>query len=35
MLRIENLCYDGWQTISFQRASVIIAELVLVYALQL
>ncbi|KAJ8105535.1 hypothetical protein ONZ43_g7391 [Nemania bipapillata] len=34
MLRINNLEYDSWQTIYFQRSTVIITELVLVYALQ-
>ncbi len=35
MLRISNLGYDSWQTIYFQRATVIITELVLVLALSL
>ncbi|TAQ83423.1 hypothetical protein B7494_g8256 [Chlorociboria aeruginascens] len=35
MLKVYNLEYDSWQTIYFQRASVIITELVLVYALHL
>ncbi|KAI1274764.1 ALG8 glycosyltransferase family ALG6 [Xylaria sp. FL0933] len=34
MLRISNLGYDSWQTIYFQRFTVIVTELVLVYALQ-
>ncbi|KAI0512780.1 ALG8 glycosyltransferase family ALG6 [Xylaria bambusicola] len=34
MLRISNLGYDSWETIYFQRATVIVTELVLVYALQ-
>ncbi|KAF4120309.1 alpha-1,3-glucosyltransferase [Geosmithia morbida] len=34
MVRIYNLEYDGWRTVYFQRASVIITELVLVFALQ-
>ena len=33
MLQIDNLGYHSWQTIYFQRATVIISELVLVYAL--
>ncbi|QBZ63880.1 hypothetical protein PoMZ_05571 [Pyricularia oryzae] len=35
MLRIKNLEYDSWQTIYFQRWTVIVTELFLVYALQL
>ena len=35
MLRVYNLEYDSWQTIYFQRFTVIITELVLVYALQM
>ncbi|KAI9826308.1 MAG: glycosyl transferase [Thelocarpon impressellum] len=35
LLQVGNLQYDSWQTICFQRASVIVAELVLVYALHL
>ncbi|KAI0399583.1 glycosyltransferase family 57 protein [Xylaria palmicola] len=34
MLRVPNLEYDSWQTVYFQRLTVIITELVLVYALQ-
>ena len=35
MLQVKNLNYDSWQTIFFQRATVIITELTLVYALHL
>jgi alpha-1,3-glucosyltransferase len=35
MVRVYNLEYDSWQTVYFQRASVIITELVLFYALHL
>ncbi|KAG0647783.1 Asparagine-linked glycosylation 8 ame [Hyphodiscus hymeniophilus] len=35
MLRVYNLEYESWQTVYFQRATVIITELVLVYALNL
>lgn len=35
MLRVYNLGYDSWQTIYFQRATVIFTELMLVYALQM
>ncbi|KAK0384861.1 hypothetical protein NLU13_7339 [Sarocladium strictum] len=34
MVRVYNLEYDSWQTVYFQRATVIISELMLVYALQ-
>ncbi|KAL2829165.1 glycosyl transferase [Aspergillus cavernicola] len=33
MLVIQNLNYDSWQTIYFQRTTVIVTELVLLYAL--
>ncbi|OAG44541.1 hypothetical protein AYO21_01031 [Fonsecaea monophora] len=33
MVQIQNLNYDSWATIYFQRSSVIITELLLVYAL--
>ncbi|KAF1812452.1 dolichyl glycosyltransferase [Eremomyces bilateralis CBS 781.70] len=33
MLRIDNLNYDSWSTVAFQRSTVILTELVLVYAL--
>ncbi|KAI1504275.1 glycosyl transferase [Biscogniauxia marginata] len=35
MLRVYNLDYDSWQTVYFQRLTVIITELILLYALQL
>lgn len=35
MLRVYNLEYDSWQTIYFQRFTVIVTELLLVYALQM
>ena len=33
MLVVKNLNYDSWQTVYFQRVTVILSELVLVYAL--
>ena len=35
MLKLFNLGYDSWQTIYFQRTTVIATELVLVFALYL
>ncbi|KAK5695038.1 glycosyl transferase [Elasticomyces elasticus] len=35
LLVVHNLNYDSWQTVHFQRATVILTELVLVYALHL
>jgi alpha-1,3-glucosyltransferase len=35
LLNVKDLGYDSWQTIYFQRATVIVTELVLVYALHL
>ena len=35
MLQVQNLGYDSWQTIHFQRATVVFSEFVLVYALYL
>lgn len=35
MLRVFNLGHDTWQTIYFQRFTVIVTELLLVYALQM
>lgn len=33
MLVVQNLGYDSWQTVYFQRATVVVSELVLLYAL--
>jgi len=33
MLKVQNLGYDSWQTIYFQRASVVVSEFILIYAL--
>ncbi len=33
MLRVDNLGHDAWSTIVFQRATVIVSDLVLYYAL--
>lgn len=35
MLKVYNLEYDSWKTIYFQRTTVIVTELVLLYALHL
>ena len=35
LLNVKSLGYDSWQTVYFQRATVILTELVLVYALHL
>lgn len=35
MLEVNNLDYDSWQTIYFQRTTVIVTELVLAGALYL
>lgn len=35
MLQVKALDYDSWQTVYFQRATVIVSELLLVYALHL
>lgn len=34
MVRVYNLEYDSWQTVYFQRTTVIVTELLLAYALQ-
>lgn len=35
MLQVKHLDYASWQTVYFQRTTVIVTELVLVYALHL
>lgn len=35
LLNVKDLNYDSWQTIYFQRTTVVLTELVLVYALHL
>lgn len=35
LLNVQALGYDSWQTVYFQRTTVILTELVLVYALHL
>jgi alpha-1,3-glucosyltransferase len=35
MLQVQNLGHDSWRTIYFQRATVLVTELVLLYALHL
>lgn len=33
ILKVENLGYESWRTVYFQRSTVILAELLLIYAL--
>ena len=33
MLKVQNLGYDSWATVSYQRATVILSELLLLFAL--
>jgi len=35
MLHLKHLGYNSWETIYYQRATVIVSELVLLYALYL
>lgn len=35
MVDFQNLGYDSWQTVYFQRATVLVTELVLLYSLYL
>jgi hypothetical protein len=35
LLNVKTLEYDSWQTVYFQRATVILTELVLAYALHM
>lgn len=35
MLQVQNLGYDSWQTVHYQRATVLVTELVLAWALHL
>lgn len=35
MLQVKDLNYDSWQTVHYQRATVIFTELALAYALHL
>jgi alpha-1,3-glucosyltransferase len=34
MLKVDNLGYDSWATICFQRGSVVVTEVLLAFALQ-
>lgn len=35
MLVVQNLGYDSWRTVYFQRATVLLSELVLLFSLYL